>query len=116
MKTGFVVSAAVLTIAVILGATPAFAERQGCSLTVYADADYKGASMTTSDDKDFVGDDFNHKISSVKVVSGFWTFYEGKNFTGDSMKLVPANYTFLGMDWNDRVSSFKCVLPTAPLQ
>ena len=41
----------------------------GYSVTVYTDRDFGGASKTFTTDTPYVGDDFNDKISSVRVTA-----------------------------------------------
>lgn len=80
---------------------------QAQQITVYADANYAGASLVVSANTAWVGDAWNDRISSMRIPPGvsvqvFWDAnYMGKTrtFTSD----VP----FVGEEWNDRISSIR---------
>ena len=49
---------------------------------VYEDFNFEGENLDTTFDTRYVGDKFNDKISSIKVESGTWRFYEDANYEG----------------------------------
>jgi hypothetical protein len=90
---------------------PAAAQYQhpGCSVTVYWDADFKGASWTTTDGWQYIGDEWNNEISAIVVNAGEWQFFKDPDFRGRSETLEPGSYAYVGSEWDDQISSFRCI-------
>lgn len=78
-------------------------------ITVYEDKDYGGASWRTSFAYSYVGDDWNDKISSFIIHSGYFQFYTDENFQNPEGGLIgPGYYPWvadLGIV-NDTISSW----------
>ncbi|MBK7383628.1 MAG: peptidase inhibitor family I36 protein [Flavobacteriales bacterium] len=84
-----------------------FLSARAQQVTFYADANYSGRSMALSASTPWVGDEWNDKISSIRVPAGmqvelFWDM----NYKGIS-KIITADMAFVGSDWNDKASSIK---------
>jgi Beta/Gamma crystallin len=85
----------------------------GASAQVFTDANFSGlASFPFSGDIAlFDLNNFNDKISSIKVFSGQWTFWSDSNFSGSGIVLGPGEYSDLsqvnGGVYNDVISSAK---------
>ena len=80
---------------------------------VYEDFNFEGENLDTTFDTRYVGDQFNDKISSIKIESGTWRFYEDSNYEGRYWDLEPGEYSWVedvGIP-NDLMSSFKQVNP-----
>src|SRR5262245_485920 len=78
--------------------------------TVYHDVNYGGRSAVLGGGAawNYIGDAFNDKVSSIRLTRGCtFTAFEHKEFGGRS-RVFSANTTFVGADWNDRISSAKC--------
>ena len=82
------------------------------AVTLYTDRDYQGKAVTLSEgeyDLSRMGL-YNLKdndMSSLEVTPGFKvTIYEKDNFSGNS-KSYTASESFVGGDWNDKMSSLK---------
>ncbi|WP_414619051.1 CAP domain-containing protein [Calothrix sp. CCY 0018] len=85
------------------------------SIEIFVDANFSGGSSGPfNQDSSFVGDFWNDKISSIKVLFGTWEFFEDANFQGRSFRLTPGEYAFVGNEWNDIISSFKQVEQGTP--
>ncbi|HEY9697858.1 MAG TPA: CAP domain-containing protein [Trichocoleus sp.] len=85
------------------------------TIEIFKDINFSGAASGKIDyDSAFVGEFWNDRISSIKVYSGVWEFFEHANFQGRSLCLEPGNYPEFGGDANDTISSFKRVANTAP--
>ncbi|HXM00453.1 MAG TPA: beta/gamma crystallin-related protein [Rhizomicrobium sp.] len=108
MKLGYLAAAAVMA----LYALPGAAQAGGCRAVVYWDIDYGGERFVTDHDVSYVGDHWNDKISSIKVISGEWEFFWDANYGGEALRLGPGRYRYVGDHWNDQISSFRCVRPT----
>lgn len=84
------------------------------ALVAYEDVGFKGAQARSDFTAvSFVGPFWNDKISSLRIISGAWTFYRDGNFQGPSVTLGPGRYgdvTQAGIP-NDWVSSFKTATP-----
>ncbi|GET35314.1 CAP domain-containing protein [Microseira wollei] len=80
------------------------------SIEIFIDSNFSGATSGRLDkDSSYVGDFWNDKISSVKIYSGTWEFFEDVNYQGRSFRLNAGNYPVFSNDWNDVISSFKQV-------
>lgn len=88
------------------------------SVQIFVDSQFSGTASGSLDrDCSYVGDFWNDKISSIKVYSGTWEFFEHANFQGRSFQLTPGQYPWVTNAWNDMISSFKQVgqdTPSAP--
>jgi hypothetical protein len=76
---------------------------------VYELTDFGGNSLDATDDQSYVGDQWDDKISSIKVKSGTWRFYEDINYGGRYWDLGPGEYSSVenvGIP-DDSISSFK---------
>jgi len=92
----------------LLAATAMSLPAFGAEIIVYEDAYYSGASRQLTDDiEDLDVERFNNRISSVRVVSGFWTLCENRNFSGrcESVSGDVSNLASTGL--NDRISSVR---------
>ncbi|MUG94122.1 hypothetical protein F7734_17695 [Scytonema sp. UIC 10036] len=81
----------------------------------FSDANFAGATSGVLTDltSAFVGDFWNDKISSIKVYSGTWQFFENANFEGRNFQLQPGEYSFIDAAFNDTISSFKPTTETS---
>ncbi|MDZ7951334.1 beta/gamma crystallin-related protein [Nostoc sp. DedQUE09] len=81
----------------------------GASAQVFTDANFSGlASTIFSDDIGlFDLNNFNDKISSIKVFSGQWTFWSDANYSGVGIILNPGDYATIPPEFNDVISSAK---------
>lgn len=82
-------------------------------MIVFADSNFRGSSGSFTQDLSNVGNFWNDKITSVKVISGTWQVFGDTNFNGRSITLSPGEYPNLaispgGID-NDSISSVKIV-------
>lgn len=82
-------------------------------MIVYADSNFGGSAGTFTGDLPNVGNFWNDKITSVKVISGTWQVFGDTNFNGRNQTLPPGEYPNLavspgGID-NDSISSVKVV-------
>lgn len=85
------------------------------SIEIFTDAKFSGsASGSIGHNSAWIGDFWNDKISSIKVYSGIWEFFEHANFQGRSFRLAPGEYAWVGDVWNDMISSFKQVGGSEP--
>jgi len=80
------------------------------SIKIFTDAQFSGsASPSLNKSYPYVGEFWNDKISSIKIESGTWEFFEHADFRGRSFRLAPGNYAYVTNTWNDVISSFKQV-------
>ena len=80
-------------------------------VTVYEHINFGGGHLDTNSNQQYVGDQWNDKISSIKINSGTWRFYEHANYGGRYWDLGPGKYSWVenvGIP-NDLISSFKRV-------
>lgn len=78
------------------------------AIEIFADVNFSGATSGHLDyNSTFVGEFWNDKISSIKVYSGTWEFFEHANFQGRSFRLDPGEYANFNNDVNDTISSFR---------
>lgn len=85
------------------------------SIEIFTDAKFSGSpSGSIGHNSAWIGDFWNDKISSIKVYSGIWEFFEHANFQGRSFRLAPGEYAWVGDVWNDMISSFKQVGGSEP--
>jgi len=81
---------------------------QAAEIIVYADAYYSGASRHYSGDvRDFANEGFNDRISSIRVVSGFWTVCTDANFYGRCQNVSGDISNLESTGLNDRISSIR---------
>lgn len=83
-----------------------------CEVEVFEHRDFKGDSWRTSFGYSYVGSDWNDKISSIIVYSGWFEFYEHRDFGSEHwgpVRLGVGQYAFVGDVgiWNDTISSWK---------
>ena len=82
-------------------------------VTLYEHINFGGGRLDTNSNQQYVGDKWNDKISSIKINSGTWRFYEHANYGGRYWDLGPGKYSWVedvGIP-NDLISSFKQVNP-----
>ncbi|MBD2492116.1 CAP domain-containing protein [Aulosira sp. FACHB-615] len=80
------------------------------SIEIFIDTNFSGTSSgAVNFDSAFVGDFWNDKISSIKVYSDTWEFFEHGNFQGRSLRLTPGEYPSFNNNMNDTISSFRKV-------
>src|SRR4051812_15290779 len=88
------------------------AQRNGCELTIYSEAEFKGTSAPTEEDQsDLSGDGWKDQIASVQVKSGTWDFFTSGEFDGEMMRLTPGRYPGLDAKWSRHIGSFMCSAP-----
>lgn len=82
-------------------------------MIVFADSNFGGSSGSFTGDLPNVGNFWNDKITSAKVISGTWQVFGDTNFTRSNVKLPPGEYPNLaispGRINNDSISSLKIV-------
>jgi len=97
--------------------TPARAQTSDayCEVALYWDVEFEGDALVTSRNHQNLSTfgAWNDQISSIYITAGIWEFFEHANFTGQRLRLEPGSHN-LDAAWNDRISSFRCVQPTAP--
>jgi CubicO group peptidase (beta-lactamase class C family) len=81
----------------------------GCETNVFWDGEMRGDAWRTTRDQTALHSGWNDHISSIQITSGNWEFYEHDNYGGRMMKLTPGRYPILGDEWNDAISSFRCI-------
>ena len=75
---------------------------------VYEDDAYMGAELIANDAIANLQDiGWNDRISSIKVISGTWRFWEHVNMSGRSWVLGPGYYAHPTQFPNDTISSFE---------
>ncbi|AKB54712.1 hypothetical protein A9239_04745 [Methanosarcina sp. A14] len=78
---------------------------------VYEHVNFGGESFDATSDQPSAGGNLNDKISSIKVKSGTWRFYEYINYGGRYWDFGPGEYASVesvGIP-DDSISSFKLV-------
>lgn len=78
-----------------------------CEAIVYQHVRYGGESMRINGDMPSLGGRWNDRISSIRVLSGDWTFYQHDDYRGERIH-VGRNVPDVGGSWNDRISSARC--------
>jgi hypothetical protein len=86
------------------------------SVEIFVDSEFSGtASGSLDQDYSSIDGFWNDKISSIKVYSGTWAFFEHSNYQGKSFQLTPGEYPCLNdIGMNDVISSFKQVGQDTP--
>ncbi|MDZ8263327.1 beta/gamma crystallin-related protein [Nostoc sp. ChiQUE01b] len=84
----------------------------GAKVQVFTNPNFSGTASNIIDyDVPGLSRVFNDKISSIKVLSGKWTFWSDANFSGKGISLTPGNYRNLAKysdgAFNNVISSFK---------
>lgn len=80
------------------------------AVEIFTDWDFSGTTSGRLDqDYSSIGNFWNDKVSSIKVYSDTWEFFEHANFQGRSFRLNPGSYPRLDNGWNDVISSIKKV-------
>ena len=80
----------------------------------YADVNFGGASFCADADSGWVGTDWNDRISSLKVQSGYQVqLFNDINYGGTS-KTFSGDVATVGSDFNDLASSFKVLKSSTP--
>ena len=94
-----------LGLALLLFVSPAHA-----TISLYADANFKGAKRTYSSTVRFVGNSFNDKASSVCVTQGEeWIIFDDADNKGRGETITRCIANLASIGFNDRVSSVKRV-------
>jgi hypothetical protein len=113
-KTSLRASALLVALCIVGVSMPASAQSRrnaGRGITVYADPDFRGQSMTIRDDTpDLRGYGLNDKISSIEVPNGeSWEMCQDINY-GNRCQVISGSVSDLrGMGWSDRISSLRRV-------
>ena len=81
--------------------------RGGCEAIVYQHVRYGGEPLRLTADTPSLGGHWNDRISSIRVISGDWTFYQHDDYRGDQVQ-VGRDTPDVGRSWNDRISSARC--------
>jgi hypothetical protein len=85
------------------------AQAQAHACTAFSDANYGGASRGLAANASSPMTSMNDKISSFKIASGCHVeVFEHRDFQGPSARWS-GDVTFVGNNWNDLISSWKCV-------
>lgn len=78
------------------------------SVEFYEDIDFSGDSFSSMDDVDFVGWDWNDRISSVRVPPGYVVYlYADWYFNGSWLTLTSDASDLRDFGWNDAASSVR---------
>ncbi len=87
---------------------------------LYENTRFGGASIginaATGDGVPYVGNSFNDKTTSIRIIRGRWRFHTDANYGGDPLVLLPGTYDvaggynsfpfrYLGPNFNDKFSS-----------
>ncbi|MET0402391.1 MAG: M12 family metallopeptidase [Cystobacter sp.] len=80
----------------------------GTGVCFFLDSDYRGASFCTTGDVSWVGDQWNDRISSIKVSPGYeWTISDDINFGGKGLSCGCDVPNLTAYDFNDLTSSLR---------
>jgi hypothetical protein len=88
----------------------------GASCFTYKGIDFDNDRQELGRDQQFsyVGDDFNDKISAIRIPQGYIVVaYDNRDFTGE-MTVFRSDVFYVGEHWNDRISSYKCIRAERP--
>ena len=81
--------------------------RVSAQIYFYEHSNYEGSYIVINQDAPWVGDDFNDKLSSLKVPSGLEVIlYEHSNYEGRYL-VIRQDTPWVGDDFNDLTSSVK---------
>ena len=80
--------------------------RGGCEAIVYQHEGFRGEQFPITGSMPTLGDRWNDRISSIRVISGDWTFYQHDGYRGDQIR-VGRDVPDVGGTWNDRISSIQ---------
>ncbi|MDJ0718125.1 MAG: beta/gamma crystallin-related protein [Prochloraceae cyanobacterium] len=82
-------------------------------IILYVDTNLQGPSTTFTHSSSHIGELFQDKVTSAKVISGKWQLFEHADFKGRSIILFPGEYRNLdihpGGIPNDSITSIKVV-------
>jgi CubicO group peptidase (beta-lactamase class C family) len=84
----------------------------GCEVLLYPEENFNGKPWRTSDDDRRLPEGYSDRVSSIRIASGNWEFYEHYNFNGKALKLGPGEHPRLAGGWNTIISSLRCIEPT----
>lgn len=84
-------------------------------VTFFTDNDYKGHKLFLENSARTLSTQFDNKISSIKVSSGYYAVvYEKPNYEGKSTEIW-SDSSRLNADWNNKISSVKVYKTTVPV-
>lgn len=93
----------------LMGLYPRAAQAQSHACTAYEHRDYKGKAFGLAADGSVGKSHIANRISSFKMVRGCHVVaYEHDNFKGPNARWS-RDVAFIGDNWNDLISSWKCV-------
>ena len=103
---------AVIPLNVSAGERGQFLDRRLPEVEVFEHRDFNGDRWRTSFGYSYVGDDWQDRISSIIVYSGFFQFFEDVNFGSTNwgpIMLGPGQYSFVGDVgiFNDTITSWR---------
>lgn len=93
--------------ALFLMAPAAYAAGSAC---VYQDINYGGSNKCFTSDTTYVGNDWNDRMSSVKITPGYEVqLFEHSNYNGRALKLSGDTANLVSLGFNDIASSLRIV-------
>lgn len=92
----------------------AFHQKVDAQVILYKDANFQGESKAITQTMNWVGDDWNDLISSIRIPSGYIVeVFSDSYFAGESM-ILKSDWDITQpnqMGWNDKISSIKVTAP-----
>ncbi len=79
------------------------------TVILYEHSEFRGNRLTVTQATPNLGESWNDRVSSFRILDGYWTFYKDDNYNGRNVTLGPGNYRWVkdvGFP-NDALSSLR---------